>query len=181
MECGSSQYPEAVRFLKDAQGRIRAMALVHGSIFRTSGERPGLRDHLLELTRNVLAAHGRHDSISLQAEIDDIALTPEELMPLSLLVNELLTNSIKYAFAPKEHGIVRLSLKRTEQGIDLTYSDNGSGFGMHSSSLREGSFGMQLIQALAIQLNGHIRLLEGSGTTLVLSFAEEQSDRRLAS
>lgn len=181
MEYGNSQDPEAVRFLKDAQGRIRAMALVHNSMFRTTGERPRLRDHLQELARNVLAAHGRHDSISLQAEIDEIALTPEELMPLSLLVNELLTNSIKYAFAPKEHGIVRLSLQRTEAGVDLTYSDNGSGFGMGSGALREGSFGMQLIQALAIQLNGRIRLLEGSGTTLVLSFADEQAERKLAS
>ena len=70
MQCGGLQDPATARMLKEAQGRIRAMSLVHGSIFRSGGEEAiPVRNHLQELARHVLAAHGKHDSVSVLVDV----------------------------------------------------------------------------------------------------------------
>ena len=182
MQCGGLQDPATARILKEAQGRIRAMSLVHGSIFRSGGEEAvPVRQHLQELARHVLAAHGKHDSVSVHAEVADIGLTAQDLMPLSLLVNELLTNAIKYAFADRESGQVRIVLRPSGAGYELLFSDDGDGPAANATYLREGSFGMQLIEALAQQLNGEVRMLKGAGTTISLSFFPEGTVQRKAS
>ncbi|MBP7409196.1 MAG: sensor histidine kinase [Flavobacteriales bacterium] len=182
MQCGGLQDPATARMLKEAQGRIRAMSLVHGSIFRSGGEEAiPVRNHLQELARHVLAAHGKHDSVSVLVDVAEIGLTAQDLMPLSLLVNELLTNAIKYAFPHRESGQVRIVLRPNGAGYELLFSDDGDGHAANTTYLRQGSFGMQLIEALAQQLNGEVRILKGSGTAVSLSFFPEGTAQRKAS
>ncbi len=182
MQCGGLQDPTMIRLLKDAQGRIRAMSLVHGSIYRTGAEAAiPLRNHLEELARNVLAAHGKHDSVSVLVDVARISLSAQDLMPLSLLVNEFLTNSIKYAFNERGFGSIRIILRPNGNGYELLFSDDGTGTGKDGHYLREGSFGLQLIEALSQQLNGELRMLKGAGTTFSLAFFPEGTAQRKAS
>ncbi|HRH38521.1 MAG TPA: sensor histidine kinase, partial [Flavobacteriales bacterium] len=184
MQCGGTQDVATQRMIKAAQGRIRAMSLVHSAIYRSGGEEAiPVKQHIQELARNVLAAHGKHDTISVQVDAADMYLNALELMPLSLLVNELLTNAIKYAFVQKETGQVRVQLVATDSGLELTFSDNGDALAAESIHTREGSFGMQLIEALAQQLNGSVRLMmgAGSGSTFHFVFAPESWAQRKAS
>lgn len=182
MQCGGLQDPATSRMLKEAQGRIRAMSLVHGSIYRSGGEQSiPVRAHLEDLARNVLAAHGRHDSISVLVDVAHVNLTAQDLMPLSLVVNELLTNAIKYAFPNDGFGSVRIILRPNGAGYELLFSDDGSGMGDQGSYLRDGSFGLQLIEALAQQINGQMRMLKGAGTTFCLSFFPDGLAQRKAS
>ena len=182
MQCGGLQDPTIIKLMKDAQGRIRAMSLVHGSIYRSGAEGAiPLRNHLEELARNVLAAHGKHDSVSVLVDVARISLNAQDLMPLSLVVNELLTNSIKYAFTERGFGSVRIILRPNGNGYEMLFSDDGNGANADGHYLREGSFGLQLIEALAQQLNGELRLLKGVGTTFSLAFFPEGSVQRKAS
>ncbi len=182
LQCGGTPDVVTTRTLREAQGRIRAMSLVHGSIHRSGGEEAiPLRNHLQELSRNVLAAHGKHDQVSVLVDVADVSLSAQDLMPLSLLVNELLTNAIKYAFQGRDSGQVRIILRTHGTGFELLFSDDGDTQAANTTYLREGSFGMQLMEALALQLNGEVRLLKGIGTTVSLVFFPEGLQQRKAS
>jgi len=174
--------PDMGRLLKEAQGRIRSMALVHEHIYRSAGQATGsLQQHLEQLARNILVAHGSHDRISVSVDAPLATFDADTLMPLTLVVNELFTNSVKYAFAGKETGRVNIVVRAAGAGYELLFSDDGIGIGMDGQPLRERSFGMELIQMLAGQLNGELRFLKGAGTTVSLTFVPDRVPLRAAS
>ena len=174
--------PDVDRVLKEAQGRIRSMALVHEHIYRSTGQKHGnLQQHLDQLVRNILVAHGSHDRISVSVDAPLPTFPADTLMPLTLVVNELFTNAVKYAFNGKETGRVSIVVRSAGAGYELLFSDDGIGIGMDDASLRDRSFGMELIRMLAGQLNGEVRFLKGHGTTVCLTFAPDRVPLRAAS
>jgi len=179
MQCGSLTDPAAERLLREAQGRLRAMAVVHQTIYRMGDDNAlPLLPHLKELARNVLVAHGRHDRVSLLIDGDGVELNASDLLPLSLLLNELLTNSLKHAIAADGHGSIRIVAKQMDQALEIRYCDDSA---LRPASLSEGSFGMELMHALASQLNGSITVIPGLQTTFCLRLAPESIALRKAS
>jgi two-component sensor histidine kinase len=177
-----SDDPMVHRMLKEAQGRIRSMALVHERIYRSGGQSSGnLQDHLSNLVRNILVAHGCHDRISVQVEAPVISFGTETLMPLTLVVNELFTNSVKYAFPGTDSGRISIVVRPAGVGYELLFSDNGVGLDERRSGGSAPSFGLELVQMLAEQLNGEVRFLKGQGTTVSLTFVPEPATLRVAS
>jgi two-component sensor histidine kinase len=182
LQCGNGDDPRLERTLREAQGRIRSMALVHENIYRSAGMAHGsLKAHVEQLARNVLVAHGQHDTISVMVEVADVALPEETLMPLSLVVNELLTNAVKYAFVGRESGHVRIIVRPSGAGHELLFSDDGIGLDREQPYLRERSFGLELVQVLARQLNGEVRVLKGAGATFSMTFFPDKVAMRKAS
>ncbi|MCB9183768.1 MAG: tetratricopeptide repeat protein [Flavobacteriales bacterium] len=185
LHIGDPSDPSASRALREAQGRIRAMGLVHSAIHRFGGENAlPIKEHILELSRLVLAAHGRQDSISVTVDVPEAVLHATELMPLSLLINELLTNSLKYAFAGHAHGQVRISVAVEGPVWELRFTDNGDCPNDEQAYVRPGSFGMDLLHVLARQLNGNLSIRSDKGTYVRLAFtpmnAESQGFLRAA-
>ncbi len=182
IQCGNSDDPKLARMLREAQGRIRSMALVHEHIYRSAGMAHGsLKTHVEQLARNVLVAHGQHDRISVMVEAAEMALPVETLMPLSLVVNELLTNAVKYAFDGRDRGHVRIIVRPAGSGHELLFSDDGIGLDKDQPFLRERSFGLELVQVLAQQLNGEVRVLKGAGATFSMTFFPDRMALRRAS
>lgn len=182
LHIGDPADPAASRALKEAQGRIRAMAMVHTAIYRRGGEHDlPVREHLQELTRLVLAAHGRHDAISVDVDVPTDRLHAEELMPLSLIVNELLTNSLKYAFANRGQGHIRIALERSDGAWILSFTDDGDCPADEKAYVRPGSFGQDLLQALAEQLGGELSIRSALGTHVRLEFGAAAGAFRRAS
>lgn len=174
--------PDMDRLLKEAQGRIRSMAMVHEHIYRSSGQSNGsLQQHLEQLVRNILVAHGSHDRISVSVDAPLATFDADTLMPLTLVVNELFTNSVKYAFVGKETGRVNIVVRAAGAGYELLFSDDGVGIGMDDPPLRDRSFGLELVRMLAGQLNGELRFLKGQGTTVSLTFTPDRVPLRAAS
>ena len=160
------------RQFKEAQGRIRSMALVHDHIYRSNGPGHGsLAQHLEELARNVLVMFDMHDRISVTVNGDRKSFPEDVQMPLTLLVNELLTNALKHAFPGQDTGHIQISIKSGETGHRLIFSDNGRTW---SAEQKQGgnSFGLQLIGILAQQLDGTIERSHENGNTFRLSFGE---------
>jgi two-component sensor histidine kinase len=116
-------------------------------------------------------------------DVAQLDLAEEVLLPLTLLVNELLTNSIKYAFAGRETGRIQLVVRPAGDSVELLYSDDGVGSQSHLAKLpgKEPSFGMELVGILARQLNGELRTLRGQGTSISLIFRPELKLFRKAS
>lgn len=169
----------SLRLLKEARGRIRSMAMVHEHIYRSSGDMHAtLRAHIEKLGRSVLVAHGVHDRISIGVDTDLHTFPVETLLPLSLMLNELLTNSIKHAFADTQAGNIRIMIKPLETGYELRYSDDGHG--MENGMNEAGTFGHELIAILAQQLNGKVQLLKTAGVVFNMTFTPDKELLRTA-
>ncbi|MEZ4740147.1 MAG: sensor histidine kinase [Flavobacteriales bacterium] len=177
-----SNDPQVLKILKEAQGRIRSMAMVHEHIYRSGGSDIGtLQEYFDKLVRNILVAHGSHDRISVSVNARIACFSPETLMPLTLVVNELFTNSVKYAFEGVDQGQISIVVRAAGAGYELLFSDNGIGLRNRLNGSGGSSFGMELVRMLAEQLNGEVRFLKGEGTTVSLTFAPEPVLLRVAS
>jgi two-component sensor histidine kinase len=169
------------KMFREAQARIRSMALVHEHIYKgASSTGSGLRDHLKKLCRGILVSYGEHDRISVSVDAIEPGFDAETLIPLTLLVNELFTNAVKYAFEGRDTGHVNVMLRTAGEGYELVFSDDGIGMG-NDHFLPERSFGLELIQVLAKQLNGEMRMLNDTGTRFSLVIEPDRKPMRMAS
>lgn len=170
------------RVLMDCQGRVRSMALVHEHIYRCGDlHQVNVKAHVLALGDAILKHHELHDRVRLDLNVGYDHAELDTLIPLSLLLNELITNSAKHAFLPGTTGTITIVLRRLgEEQCELVYSDDGVGLGQHDF-FHTASFGLELVRTLAAQLDGKIRLLKGEGTTFQLSFQPQQQGLRKAS
>ncbi len=161
--------------LQDAAARVQSMSVLYDKLYQAeSTTKLGIRDYLPALMDEILSLF--RDAVPVQTDLDleDFELSPRSLMPLGIIINELITNSIKYAFKWRSDG--RISVKaqmRRGTGKDmvhLVYEDNGSGLpagiGFHSSS----GFGLELVGILIEQLSGTASIESDNGTRFVFEF-----------
>lgn len=182
IQCFDSSDAGVNKVLRTAQGRIRSMAMVHEHIYRTnSGEQADLRSHLEKLTRNILVAHGVHDRISARVDTVLPVFHMDTLLPFTLVVNELFTNAVKYAFNAQDIGRITIIVRPSGAGFELLFNDDGAGMPLDETHQRERSFGLELVRMLAEQLNGNIQFLNGTGTTVCMAFVPDPVQLKTAS
>ncbi|MDV6237792.1 PAS domain S-box protein [Leptospira ellisii] len=152
-----SMDPNAKKVLEDSQNRIASMAMIHETLYSKSVEsQTFLPDYIRKLISNLARFFGSEENnLQIEIECDSVILNQSILIPLGLILNELITNSMKHAF-PKIAGSKRL---RVEFGLDsegfalLKVGDNGPGRTPDSQPKKD-SLGMELIQLLTHQLKG---------------------------
>jgi two-component sensor histidine kinase len=161
----------ATQALQEGQARVQSMALIHKNLYNDNVS-SGLevRDYVIQLTQQLLQTYGLNpDQVELQLDVDPISLDVSTLVPLALIINELITNSLKYAFDQHEAGKIRLSLKPTENNkLLLQVQDNGKGFNHLENS---DGFGTKLISALAAKLDATVNYLNQNGTLVEVMIA----------
>ncbi len=166
----------------ESQRRIRAIALVHEKLFLTGSRNTlALRDYISDLARDIIGnfdAHGKR--ISLSVEIQDIKLDMERVVTCGLIVNELVSNSLKHAFKDLAGGDISINMRPVPGGIiELEYKDNGSGIPISVELDAPESLGMKLIVNLARkQLDGTIEFDMTSGFRFLIRFCAVPADSR---
>ncbi|MEN0075029.1 MAG: sensor histidine kinase, partial [Paracraurococcus sp.] len=168
--------PVAAAALLQAAGRIQVLGRVHRRLAtRRNGGRVDSRIFLEGLVDDIGAALGPQSGIALTAQAEAHPLPVAVAGDLGLVVNELVTNALKYAFPPDRGGIVRVGFRREDSQYRLVVSDNGVGLGAERRAGLEGGSGMRLVQALAGQLGGRVELCGGEvgGTICMLRFPVE--------
>jgi two-component sensor histidine kinase len=147
---------KARALLQESRNRIYSMATIHELLYRRSEmETVAVKDYIDEITRYLMEVYElSFTTITIEKEIDDIELDMDEAIPVGLIITELVSNSIKYAFPETQEGTIFISLKVHENSVELVVRDNG--VGMPETVLaREGhSLGLLLVQALVDQLQG---------------------------
>jgi two-component sensor histidine kinase len=153
--------PDAQKSLSD---RISAMIAVHEQIYsRDQFARVAARDLLPAVVGTLLRAYG--DQVEAHYDIDDILISADNATPLALLANEVVTNSLKYAFPDGRAGRLTISMKAGEgRRACLTIADNGVGF--DAANVRTG-MGTRLIRGVVGQLHGHFRLETVGGAAFI--------------
>ncbi len=158
--------PSTRNVLKEMQGRIRSMALIHETLYR-SGDFASidLGDYLRQLAQQLFRAQNSDPSrVRLTTELAEIHLDLDHAIPCGLIANELLSNSLKYAFPEGRAGEIRLSLSReSDQSLCLRVEDTGVGLAPDFETRRATSLGLQLVQDLSRQLEGGFRSRLGPG------------------
>ncbi len=163
--------PELTRIIQDIEMRIRSMALIHEHLYRSENlDRIPLDKYLQALIQIIITAyHG--NAINLTTSLDPIDVTIETALPLGLIVNELLTNSYKYAFPGNLTGKIDIELKKTETGmISLMIRDNGVGLPDDFSIHSEKSLGIFIVNLLVEQLDANISVMNHEGACFLIEF-----------
>ncbi len=176
LQADSYNDPQARALLKESQQRIRSMALVHEKLYRSPHVSDiDFPDYLTTMTHELLRSSG-NGKVATHVTGDAIRLDIEKAIPAGLIVNELLTNSLKHAFPPHiRDGRITVSVRRDSAGrVELTVEDNGIGMPPNLKFAEMRTMGMTVIHGLAVQLDGAISILPGPGTRVQLRFPSGQ-------
>jgi two-component system, sensor histidine kinase PdtaS len=174
---GDSRLKEAFAVTVD---RILSMSLVHDKLYKTSDlSRIDLKSYLRDLSERLISSYSIvGEGPSLVLELESIPVTIDMAINCGLIVNELVTNSLKHAFPEGRRGEIKVRLRRAEGGlISLIVSDDGSGVAPGFDAARDGGLGMRLIRSLAKgKLRSRVEFAAERGFSCTLLFAEEDAE-----
>lgn len=164
--------PAAKAAFRDSQDRVRAIALLHERLHQSA--RPGdvdIGDYARSLVPDLLRAYGRND-IRVEVEAGGIALPVDTAVPFGLILNELVTNALKHAFAGDAQAAARIDivLEVADQDYLLTVTDNGQGFAPVIDVASPNRLGMYIVRTLARQLEGSLTVASAGGAECRLRF-----------
>jgi PAS domain S-box-containing protein len=167
---GRRQPDPAVRALfEEAQDRLNAMARVHDLLSKSEkAQQVDVSVYVADLCEALRPITENDDRVRLEAQMKDgILVDADTAVPLGIVLTELITNAVKYAFPAPRSGTILVQARRSQPGwIELVVRDDGIGM----SSLREGSLGYGLVRSLVQQIRGEIDVRSDAGVTVTLSF-----------
>jgi len=160
---------KVLEMFKNTQRRVLSMAKLHENMYSTENLKLiNAKKHLSGLISDIIESYGLGKQIDVELNIIDEEFSIKTLLPLSLIVNEVITNSLKHAFVNQKKGNVSLELiKINEEDFEMIIGDDGIGF--HPLEKSSG-LGTKLINIFSRQLNGTIKLLDREGAFYELQF-----------
>ena len=174
---------QARQVLDETQRRVRSMALVHERL--DSRDRPDEMDfaeYATSLASEILAVyHADSGVIRLRFDLEPVTLRIDQAVPCALILNELVTNAVKYAFPDRRAGEILVALHECgESRVCLRVADDGIGFPPGFDRTDCQSLGLRIVDILTYQLNGTLAVGPGPGAEFDLSFVRQIAPRRLA-
>jgi two-component sensor histidine kinase len=168
------QDEQAQQVLKESQNRIRAMALVHQKLYQSPDlGKISFAQYIRELATQLFRSFGiRSNTVSLRVRAHDVFLEVDTAIPCALIINELVSNSLKHAFPSGRTGEICIDFRSDQGRLTLTVSDDGVGLPPEAEFPNTQSLGWQLVSALTDQLDARLELRNGSGTTFQFTFRE---------
>jgi PAS domain S-box-containing protein len=171
LQSGELEDKGCSRILDDSAHRIKSMMILYDKLYRSDNFNEMSIKHFLEpLITEVIGLFSLNASVKADVDIEDFILSSKVLSPVGIIINEFITNSIKYAFNNKEIGIIHVSAKREDSRVTVIYGDNGAGLPDSVTFENSTGFGMQLAVMLTEQIGGSLRIERGEGTRFVLEF-----------
>lgn len=161
--------PSAKLALQDAENRIQSMSTLYDKLYQSLGYKElSIRDFLTTLVDEVVANFPNGHLVTVIKEIDDFLVNINKLQPIAIIVNELLTNIMKYAFNGRDKGMITVSATSNNGRMQFSIQDDGVGMPENISFKNSTGFGLQLVDAMTQQLNGKIRIERAKGTKVIL-------------
>ncbi len=158
----------AVAALQEGQNRVRSMALIHQNLYQDDHLfGVSTKEYVEKLCAGLFKSYNiETEKVRMEMDIDDITLDVDHVIPLGLIINELVSNALKYAFADLESGIVSISLQKKDEGLHLHVSDNGIGLPKSFFLQETKSLGFRLIKAFAAKLGAELNFAGENGTAV---------------
>jgi two-component sensor histidine kinase len=166
---------DALRAIENSQHRIYAMSLIHQKIYQSDDIKTiDMADYLPEFIGYLRDSFGRLAHIHFQLDIEALKLGVSQAIPVALIVNEAVTNSIKYAFPDNRPGEITICLHQVGEQIKLTVTDNGIGINPSMKDAELSSLGIELMKGLSREIKGTITFKPDKGTRIILIFAADR-------
>ena len=168
----------AIEAINEGKSRVRSMALIHQDLYSKNNLKGiGMKKYLENLSQELFSTYQlENQNIKLELDIDDIYLDVDTIVPIGLIINELITNALKYAFDGKEIGTLSIAFAEIDNSLVLDVRDDGKGM-VQDGFNKSNSFGNKLIKTLTEQLDGTLNVDGHNGTHIHLEF----KDYKLAS
>ena len=162
---------ETINVLKESQNRVKSMGMIHEKLYNsTDRSKINFSDYVQSLTSNLLTSYKLSEKILPVIQIGDLELDLETAILCGLIINELVSNSLKYAFPNTEIGEIHVSLNLVDNRYELIISDNGIGIPDDIDFKNTDSLGFQLVNNITSQLEGQIKLDKNVGTKFIINF-----------
>ncbi len=178
MQCRRTQDPQVAAILRDSQNRIASIALVHEKLYRSEDLADiDFAQYIPDLTTHLFDSYNVSSSqIKLKVRIDDASLDIETAIPCGLIINELVSNALKYAFVGNCEGEIEVKFYQVSEGnLILIIRDNGIGLPENFDTKKNKTLGITLVQGLVKQLRGKIEIQCQQGTQFKISFTNSRA------
>jgi PAS domain S-box-containing protein len=179
LQSGYVQDEKTHELFRESQNRVRSMALIHEKLYQSEDlTRIDLGEYVLSLVSMLFRSYGTHAStVKLETRLDPVFLNIDTAIPVGLLVNELVSNSLKYAFPNGRAGMIGIDFRVLDkEEFVLSVRDNGIGLPAEFDLDKAPSLGLRLVRILATQMGGELTFQRSSGTEFTITF-KEQKDR----
>lgn len=155
---------KALEAVNESRNRVKSMALIHQDLYREENlTNIDVKSYIVKLSESLFNSYKIDENqISFTTDIDDIALDVDTIIPLGLILNELISNALKYAFEEQETGRLEVKLKKVEDVLEMEVIDDG--VGIDFNSLDESSFGLKMIRAFSDKLDATFEVKSDHGT-----------------
>ena len=161
---------EAADVIRESRQRVQSMAYIHQNLYegKTVGE-IGLSDYINNLADHLFSSYNiQKDRIRFSTDIEKIRLHTDTVIPLGMILNELISNSLKYAFKDLEEGEIKVALKQNKDHLLMEVKDNGKGLPPNFDINTLQSFGFKVIRAFAQKLKAKLLINGEHGTNVQL-------------
>lgn len=161
--------------MRESQNRVQSMGIIHQNLYQ--GENLAaieMKNYFENLGGFIIDSFNMTDRVLLVCEMERMELNVDRAIPIGLIVNEIITNSLKYAFPNGRQGVIGISMREENSILHLSITDNGVGFS-ENPQVKGTGFGTQLIELLTRQLDGKMKLNKQLGTAIVFEFQLENA------
>ena len=149
--------------VNEGQNRVKSMALIHQKLYQNDNLLGvEVLDYVTNLTDTLIDAYGiESDRVGIHYDVENLRIDVDTIIPIGLILNELISNSFKYAFPDKREGNLEIVLRKQDHELELRVKDDG--VGSSTEVEKSNSFGMRMIQSLAMKLEATVKFNFESG------------------
>ena len=167
--------PVMLDMFRDGQNRVKSMALIHEKLYQ-SGDLANIdfKEYIKKLTAFLFQSYGVDQSkIKFKNNVNDVKLGVDQAVPCGLIINELVSNSLKHGLKDRETGVIKIDMGRDENhNLIMRVSDDGKGLPAGLDVQKSDSLGLRLVNNLSLQLNGNVEFFNDNGTVVKLTFQD---------
>ncbi|MGC9516592.1 MAG: histidine kinase dimerization/phosphoacceptor domain -containing protein [Methanomicrobiales archaeon] len=163
---------KVVEFFRDSINRVKSMAMIHEKVYQSEDlSSIDFGKYIPKLVSGISSSYGTDSNIKIKTDIEDIYLNIDTAIPCGLIVNELVTNSLKHAFKTK-NGTIKIEMKPDDDNFILIVKDNGVGLPEDIDVFNKKALGLRLVDTLIKQLDASMNMYKINGTKFEIKFKE---------
>lgn len=171
IQSDESKNPEIQANLQDIYGRIYSMMVLYEKLYNSNDlEFISIKEYMDILVKEVIGIFPNADLIKVNIYVQDFEFPAKKLPSFGIIINELITNSMKYGFLNRKSGLITISLTKQNSSVLFKYEDDGPGFDIKNLSNQAKGFGLQLIDILVKQIKGELKIDSSNGSKYNIKF-----------
>ena len=170
---------KALNVLLESQNRVKSMAMIHENLYQSNNlSHIKFDNYIQKLVSTLFYSYNNKNQIKSIIDLEDINLNIDTAIPCGLIINELISNSLKHAFNDEKNGEIGISVKKINNKYELIIYDNGTGFPKEIDFKNTNSLGLKLVNSLVNQIDGQIIIDKNQGTKFKINFKEVEYQKR---